>query len=61
MQRLKKLYEPTYRDIDDFNEKYLDKGWTVKNMIPIEKILIILLEKDTRKEKLEELDKIKQS
>ena len=41
MQRLVKLYEATYREIDDFNEEFLDKGWSVKSITTVEKVLII--------------------
>jgi hypothetical protein len=57
MQKLVRLRNPYNQDIDSFNREYLEKGWKILNMSVIEtSTLIILLEKETRKDKLEHLN-----
>jgi len=57
MQKLVRLRNPYNQDIDSFNREYLEKGWKIVNMSVIEtSTLIILLEKETRKDKLEHLN-----
>jgi len=48
-------------DCQDINEKYLKDGWQVKSVYvvnPANAHAIILLEKETRKEKLEHLNNL---
>lgn len=56
MQKLVKLCDPTMRDIAEINDSYLNNGWYVKQMLTLNSNLIILFEKETRKEKLEALN-----
>lgn len=61
MQKLVKISDPSIRDINDFNKEELIDGWNVKQMTAIGPNLIVLLEKETRKDKLEKLDEISSS
>jgi hypothetical protein len=61
MQQLIRLKNPYNVDIGIFNKDYLDKGWRVVNMVIIESnTLIILVEKETRKDKLDHLNDLTQ-
>lgn len=61
MQKLISLYKPSQSELNNLNIKYLDDGWKVKDMTSNNDHLILLLEKETRKEKLDELDIISKS
>jgi len=61
MQKLITLYKPSQSELNNLNGKYLDDGWKVKDMTSNNDHLILLLEKETRKEKLDELDIISKS
>ena len=58
MQKLVRIYKPNDNDLNQIENDYLSKGWIVKMMKCINSDLILLLEKDTRKEKLQVLDDI---
>lgn len=58
MQKLIKIFSPTDSDLLSITNDYLLKGWNVKSMVSFDKSVIFLLEKDTRKDKLERLDEI---
>lgn len=60
MQKIIQLYIPTLTngELDKINSNFLSDGWKVKNITNVDKTLILLLEKETRKEKLDELDSI---
>lgn len=55
MQKVEIYYRPDSSDKDKINNELKD-GWIVKNMISLEKTLIVLYEKIDRKEKLEALN-----
>ena len=61
MQKLITLYKPSQSELNNLNVKYLDDGWKVKDITSNNDHLILLLEKETRKEKLDELDIISKS
>lgn len=58
MQKLIQLYQPSQHELDNKMEIYFSDGWKVKQMISDNGYLVLLLEKETRKEKLDELDLI---
>ena len=59
MQKLIKISIPNDNDLLKFEEKYLEKGWIIKQMVTYDtNVLVFLLEKDTRKEKMENLQSI---
>lgn len=60
MQKTYKLDASSNYDINFFNKEYLDKGWKIKEkLIEMEgKFVLLLLEKESRKEKLENIDRI---
>jgi len=59
MQKLEYIDQPSSWDTNRLNDEYLSQGWIVKKMIIIDKNLIVLLEKITRKEKLEHINNLK--
>ena len=64
MQKLIKINSPANWEIDEINNSYLINGWYIKEMKTMgenNNTLIILLEKETRKEKLQNLDNIANS
>lgn len=64
MQKLIKINSPANWEIDEINNSYLNNGWYIKQMKTMgenNNTLIILLEKETRKEKLQNLDNIANS
>jgi len=59
MQKLISLYKPTETDLEYINDHELkDGGWCVKFMTSVDDDLILLLEKETRKEKLEKINEL---
>lgn len=60
MQKIYKLDATSNYDINHFNKEYIDKGWKIKEkLVTIEdRYLILLLEKESRKEKLENINNI---
>jgi len=61
MEKLVKIQTSYDNHLEIFNEKYLNKGWTVKETISFNKQnkeLLFLLEKHSRKEKLEYIDNL---
>jgi hypothetical protein len=64
MQKLIRINSPSTWEMEDISNKYLSTGWNVKNMVVMgenKNTLIILLEKESRKEKLEHLNDISKS
>lgn len=58
MQKLIKIY-PSTTNFEEYIEKdYLKNGWTIKQIAGVGDNLIILLEKETRKEKLEKINEL---
>jgi len=57
MQKIIRVYAPTDSDIDDINDE-LTKGWNIKQMVGVGDTFIAVLEKETRKEKLDKIDDI---
>ena len=58
MQKLEYIYKPNESDLKDIENKYLKDGWIVKQMVGVEHNLILLLEKETRKEKLDKINQL---
>lgn len=61
MQKLIKISAPSSWEINEINNDFLDQGWNVKDIKVMgenKNTLIILLEKESRKEKLQNLDNI---
>jgi len=58
MQKLISLYKPTETDLDYINDHELKDGWSIKCMTSVDDDLILLLEKETRKEKLEKINEL---
>ena len=60
MQKLEYIRCVNRFDLESIDKQYLKNGWFVKQMVVIGGDLIILLEKETRKDKLEHLNDIQQ-
>ncbi len=50
-------------EFDDLNNRYLDKGWNIINTVKFKidvtnSYVVFIIQKDTRKEKLESIEKI---
>ena len=60
MQRLIKIRIGNDWDIDNFNRNYLDQNWNIIETIKFDdgNILILTIQKDTRKEKLENIENL---
>lgn len=59
MQKLIRITNPSRYELDNINRDYLENGWRIKKMKTYnENVFIFLLEKETRKEKLEVLNDI---
>lgn len=59
MQKLVSIDGTSLRELEELNENDLSNGWNIKKMLRMkDDEIIILLEKDTRKEKLEKLNDI---
>jgi hypothetical protein len=59
MQKLVSIDGTSLCELEELNDDYLSNGWNIKKMLRMkDDEIIILLEKDTRKEKLEKLNDI---
>jgi len=58
MQKLMSLYRPGNQDLERFTIKELKDGWIVKQMTCVDNNLILLMEKESRKEKLDKLNEL---
>lgn len=59
MQKLVSIDGTSLRELEELNDNDLSNGWNIKKMLRMkDDEIIILLEKDTRKEKLEKLNDI---
>jgi len=56
MQKVIRYYNPGYSEVADLNNKYLDNGWKIIKTIKLKNCLYFIIEKETRKEKLEYID-----
>lgn len=59
MQKIVSIDGTSLRDIEELNKNELSNGWNIKKIIKLkDDDLIIVIEKETRKDKLEKLDEI---